>query len=342
MPSRHDDSADMPGQDSFLDVVANIVGILILLVMVLGVRASYVVSPLAEEPEPPNEERKLVSEEDVEAAERAAAEDQAKLHALVQQAREMREQRLLREEERQMLATFVASGEREIKERRAALNENQQRDFDLRRQLADTQRELDDLTRQQISLLSQEPEAEVIENLPTPLAKTVTGRQVYLRLADGHVAVVPADELFEEFQDHVDRNLWRLREQSVIEGTVGPIDGFRLRYRFGLTRVGVTTPSGFEQVYPVPQYVAEYVPMTPRIGVPVDQAVLPNSDLLRTLQRYSPTDTTITIWTYPDSFGDFRHLKKVLYDLGFSTAGRPLPEGELIGRASQGTKSAAQ
>ena len=30
---------DMPGQDSFLDIVANIVGILIILVLVAGVRA---------------------------------------------------------------------------------------------------------------------------------------------------------------------------------------------------------------------------------------------------------------------------------------------------------------
>ena len=32
-------NVDEPGQDSFLDIVANLVGILIILVMVIGVRA---------------------------------------------------------------------------------------------------------------------------------------------------------------------------------------------------------------------------------------------------------------------------------------------------------------
>ena len=37
---QHDDDDSMPGQDSFIDVVCNMVGILIDLVMIVGVRAS--------------------------------------------------------------------------------------------------------------------------------------------------------------------------------------------------------------------------------------------------------------------------------------------------------------
>ena len=37
---QHDDDDSMPGQDSFIDVVCNMVGILIVLVMIVGVRAS--------------------------------------------------------------------------------------------------------------------------------------------------------------------------------------------------------------------------------------------------------------------------------------------------------------
>ena len=39
MTRRRDEAIDAPGTDSFLDVVANLVGILIILVMVIGVRA---------------------------------------------------------------------------------------------------------------------------------------------------------------------------------------------------------------------------------------------------------------------------------------------------------------
>jgi hypothetical protein len=74
----------------------------------------------------------------------------------------------------------------------------------------------------------------------------------------------------------------------------------------------------------------------------VDQAVLPASELRRVLKRFSPATATVTIWTYPDSFAEFRQLKKALFDLGYSSAGRPLPAGVLIGGSPTGSKSAAQ
>jgi hypothetical protein len=46
--------------------------------------------------------------------------------------------------------------------------------------------------------------------------------------------------------------------------------------------------------------------------------------------------------TYPESFGDFRTLKKALFDLGYTTAARPLPPGILIGGSPNGSRSAAQ
>ena len=57
---------------------------------------------------------------------------------------------------------------------------------------------------------------------------------------------------------------------------------------------------------------------------------------------HSPRDTTITLWVYPDSFDLYRQLKEELHNLGFATAGRPLPEGVLIGGSSDGTRSSAQ
>jgi hypothetical protein len=56
----------------------------------------------------------------------------------------------------------------------------------------------------------------------------------------------------------------------------------------------------------------------------------------------SPNRYTITIWTYPDSFDEFRKLKKILYQQGYAVAGRPLPEGMPIGASPSGSKSSAQ
>ena len=202
---------------------------------------------------------------------------------------------------------------------------------------------LDGLSREQIALLSQAPEVEEIENLPTPLAQTVSGKEVHLRLADGHVAFIPLDDLLEEFKTHAEGNVWRLNDQNEVVNTVGPVDGFRLRYRLRKGQFVVRNGTSMEQHGTVVQLVKwELLPASSPLGEPVEQAALPNSDLLNYLKSYPPDNTTVTIWTYPNSFDDFRTLRRVLFEMGYATAARPLPKGVLIGGSPHGSKSAAQ
>jgi hypothetical protein len=86
----------------------------------------------------------------------------------------------------------------------------------------------------------------------------------------------------------------------------------------------------------------ELLPVDERLGVPVVQALMPNSELHAALSGKPPEHTTVTVWTYPDSYAEFRALKKELFELGYSTAGRPLPSGIRIGGSPRGTKSSAQ
>ena len=71
-------------------------------------------------------------------------------------------------------------------------------------------------------------------------------------------------------------------------------------------------------------------------------ALRPSSRFRTALSGFHPARATVTIWTYPDSFAEFRRLKKELYQLGFATAARPLPHDVPIGGSPQGTKSAAE
>lgn len=334
---------EIPGQDSFLDVITNIVGILILLVLIVGIRTSRsVANAIRAEAEAATAEP-ASDKSDLDAAYQAVIDARGEVHELVKRSVDVRQESLLREEERNLLATFVAAGERDIRERQSQLSEQQQRDFDLRRQLGEAQRVLEDLGRQRVALLTQGAAPEVVESLPTPLAKTVTGDEIQLQLSNRHVAVVPIEKLQEEGKAHFERNVWRLRENGQMEGTVGPIDGFRMRYRLMLTQVAVPTRSGFDSTRPVLQSIYEYIPVTSPIGEPIEEAFLPNSNLLRTLRHHSPATTTVTVSTYPDSFEEYRSLKKALFDLGYAVAGWPLPAGEVIAVSPSGTfKSAAQ
>ena len=128
-----------------------------------------------------------------------------------------------------------------------------------------------------------------------------------------------------------------------MEETLGPVNGYRLRYRVVQRHLVVQSAAGpLNQGNVVQLDRWELLPMAEDLGQPVEQALLPGSELHRALAGTRPGRTTITVWTYPDSFGAFRRLKKALFDAGFATAARPLPDGIRIGGSPRGSKSVAQ
>ncbi|MFM9115611.1 MAG: hypothetical protein ACKOU6_05560, partial [Planctomycetota bacterium] len=72
------------------------------------------------------------------------------------------------------------------------------------------------------------------------------------------------------------------------------------------------------------------------------QALRANSDFLARFERLDPARTTVTVWVYPDSFGYFRTFKKLLFEKGFLTAARPLPDGHPVGGSPDGSRSTAE
>lgn len=336
------DADQMIGQDSFLDVVTNIVGIIILLVMVVGMRASQSVTVVAET-ERNASSVPQVSEEQIRTAYGAALESERDVRSLVQRVANTRQETLLREHERLALTTVVAQAEQEIEKHRAELNSQDRRDFDIRRQLNEAQLTLDELTRQQVALLSQELEVEEIECQPTPLARVVTGKEVHLLLADDHVAIVPFDELLALLKADAEANIWRLRQQNELERTVGPLGGFRLRYWFVKSTVVARSSGGTVMAGQVPRFSHCYLlPVSTPLGEPADESLRPNSEMHQYLQRLNPGGTTVTIWTYAGNFDRLREIKRAIRDLGFQIALRPLPKGVPIGASSSGSESVAE
>jgi hypothetical protein len=254
-----------------------------------------------------------------------------------------RHESAFREDERAWLSTTVAAAEKEIEEHRAKLSSDGQRDFDMRQRLSIAQVTLDNLTRQQVALLSREPNEEEIECQPTPVAKTVTGTEVHVLLSDDHVAVVPFDELFEQMKSDAQSNLWRLREQPGMERTIGPINGFRLRYCYVKEDIVRRSDAGTYMTgsaYGLSH--CHFVPVVSPVGEPAEEALAHNSELFQHLQRIRPEGTTITIWTYPGNYDRLRELKRAVRQVGFQIAVRPLPKGMPIGASRHGSKSLSE
>jgi hypothetical protein len=329
----------MPGQDSFLDVVTNIVGVLILLVLVVGLRTSRSVhdAPAAERA------AKERGEQEYRTVYNQALSTERNVRELVQRVGNVAHESAFREDERAWLSMNIAAAEKEINERRAKLSTEGQRDFDVRQRLAMAQSTLDDLTRQQVALLSREPNEEQIECQPTPVAKHVTGTEVHVLLSDDHVAIVPFDELIEQMKTDAKANTWRLREQSEMERTVGPINGFRLRYCYVTENVMGRSDAGTYMTGSVLRFShCCFVPVASPIGEPARDALGPNSEFFQSLRRLRADGTTITIWTYPGNFDRLRELKRAIRDVGFQIAVRPLPKGMPIGASQHGSKSLSE
>jgi hypothetical protein len=89
-------------------------------------------------------------------------------------------------------------------------------------------------------------------------------------------------------------------------------------------------------------YECQFLPISPQIGEPAEMALAANSEFREHIAAANPKTTTITLWSYPDSFGLYRRLKEELYRLGFAVAGRPQPNDQPIGGSPHGSKSVAE
>jgi hypothetical protein len=333
-------SDDAPGQDSFLDIVANLVGILIILVMVVGVRAkdAFLEAAPAAETESPQE----ISAREVATAEESANNVESDIRNLADKLNRHELEITYRREERNRVQLLIASAEQWIDEQRQRLDETQKASFDAQRELIATRNEFDDLQRGRDALENATAPEGVIEHLPTPMAKTVFGKELHLRLSQGRVSYVPWDEMVEALKKEAPHKVWRLKDQSQFTETLGPIAGYWMKYTLRRASYSLPTRMGVavQQRVELDRFVL--LPVAENQGETLDEAFAAGAQLQALLAAHKPAQTTITVWVYPDSYGQFRQLKKALYERGYLTASRPLPEGIPIGGSPQGTRSAAQ
>jgi hypothetical protein len=324
--------------DSFLDVVCNLVGILIILVMVIGVRAkdAAIESELEEQP------AASTPAPDVEAARQAAHDAEVYIREVDEQVRQVNAELEQRTQERNQLQSVAIAVREKINELKTNLDGAQREHLEVSTQLAAAQTTLQGLEQQRNALEAAGPPVGVIEHLPTPMAKTVLGREEHFRLVDGRLTYIPWEPLVEKLKAEAPQKVWKLKESATITETLGPEGGFLMRYTLARkqfatpTKVGTAIRQGVE----LEKFVL--VPVADNLGEPLAEALQPGSQFQARLAQFDPQRTTLTVWVYPNSFDDYRTLKQELFRRGFLTAARPLPEDLPIGGSPQGTRSATQ
>ena len=175
------------------------------------------------------------------------------------------------------------------------------------------------------------------------MSRIVSGPEAHFRIAEGRISYIPLEELVREWKVDAETKIQRLQRQPSITETLGPIGGYRMTYTFDRVEIPVemqmaTGRHGFQIQF----RNWMLLPVSPNLGEPVDAALAPGSAFREALAKYRPGLTTVTLWTYNDSFTEYRKVKDFLFELGFSIAGRPLPIGVPIQGTPSGTRSAAQ
>lgn len=390
MPRRHDDQAF--GSDSFLDVVANVVGILIILLVVVGVRVSRApvtlpseiqpspsltevepelppapppvvripvpVPPVVElEPliidvpaPPPPEPERIVVEKPLPALPAAAPPRelvdrsqklQSSLAALTA-TRQQLQQQLSATQERTAAARSSLESAQQSARTAQSERERVQRDVAAARaELSDT---LDQLARLKEGLdsLDAEPAATTVQHRINPLGKAVSGPELHFYLSKGCVAHVPVEQLAARLKLQIERQKEMLARMDRYEGSVDPIDGFRMQFVIQKSRLSFTEEMKFGPNL-VRMQVSQWV-LLPEPGLALEtaeQAMQRGSRFYQSLLAAGP-GTSLTFWVYPDAFDTCAKLKEFAHRHGYEVAARPLPFGVPIAGSPEGSKSVAQ
>lgn len=360
------------GSDSFLDVVCNIVGILIILIVVAGVRVSrapvrtdkhspqtvlahlplgetlHQPIPEAEVPSPflplmvEEQEAPPPDSDDSQAILTQLADIQEQQTHLSRELREAQETIARLHEQQSAWTERVQSLRRAVLEAEARLSQAQQT-------AASTTAEISSLKQQAMQLAAQVREAELTptqakrwEHRLTPVGKTVTGRELHFRVERQQVSVIPLERLLLRLREQIERRKDWLVKGRQSEGEVGPIEGYTLHYVVQRDQLSAVEELRYGTgMYRISVAQWELQVGEDSVSEPVDKALLPGSRFYQALLQ-AENDDTLTFWVYPDSFEAFRRLKAYCHEQNFLVAGRPMPAGLPIAGSPHGTRSSGQ
>lgn len=332
--------ASQPGYDSFLDVVANLVGVMIILVMVVGVGAkdAMVHAQLANASLPLTVDETPV---DVDSARVAADVIENDIIAMNEKKKQLAAITQTRNAERAQFEFLLAAAEKKLEEQSQSLSANERAEYERQKQIAVASKELQELKSQTQFVQNQKKKTNYLEHIPTPIAKTVFGQEAHFRLKGGKLAFIPWDNLVSLLEKDAPEKIWKLKNAPVMSETVGPVGGWRLRYTL---RRGSNRRSDGVVVNSSKIVFDNFIvsPLNDATGETVREALQSQSVTSRTLAGLDSKRTTITVWVYPDSFSEFRTIKKHFFERGFLTASRPLPAGMPITASTDGTRSVTQ
>ena len=343
--------------DSFLNVVANVVGIILRLILVAWVGArSYHPAPKPTSAPPPvvaQEEAPNAPDaapappdglaDDLERQHRELAAAQQRLLDQVHQWEQARDQRANAEKELAGTTARVQSlqAERTAAERAAA---DQGKDIQPAALSLPEIRSRVQLVHAEIDALQKTPPPMHALRYKTPVSQPLQTEELFFECHGGHVSVIDVGAMLEQLHRERDAKAKQLASQWEVEGVTDPVGAFRMHYTLERERGPVDGAAGA----PAPDAQFSYSigwtvePVADVRGEAEEAALAPTSDFRKVVDALDPKVTAVTFWVYSDSYPLYRRLRDYLHDRDFVVAGRPLMEGMPIGSSRRGTASRGQ
>jgi hypothetical protein len=339
--------------DSFLDLVTNVVGIIIRLILVVWVSArSYNALP-----------EFLRPKATVNAAVEPAISDDPLQQELARQRVEMAEaQKRLLEQMRQLELTKATDkqAERELtsldsrkeslEQARTALDRTTAEQGKAGQAavltLADIQQRRERIA-EEIKALEKLPPLKKVLRYRTPVSQPVHSEEWHFECQQGRVSFVDVSALLNDVRQHLRDKGDQLKTQWQVRDVTETIGAFRMHYLIERHRGeldgifnGVAPEANANYAYGLSEWIIE--PMAPLRGEAAEAALAANSEFRHICDGLSPELSAVTLWVYPDSFELYRRLRDFLADRNITVAGRPLPEGVPITCSKRGSVSRGQ
>ncbi len=339
--------------DSFLDVVANVVGIIIRLILVVWVGARSYTKLV--------DQRALESEPVVQALEVKETEEPV-YHVMQEEHRQLKrlEAELLQElrlvqQERDVQRELVpgendsAAHVEALRQARARARATETKEEAALQQAAMTTEEIQARCKKlsdQIRDLQLQPVVRRVLHYRTPVSKAVQGDEFHFELREGRVTFVDVYGLLAEFPDHKEEIERELQSNWQITGKLGPIGAFQMIYtvereRGMIDSLGGDKP-GTDHGFHYGLTSWQIQPAALNRGESLQEALRPGSAFRDIADRLDGDQAAVTFWVYPDSFAVFRQLRDYLYKREITVAARPLPPNLPIASSKRGTASRGQ
>ena len=381
MSRRRHEQSDA-GSDSFLDVLANLVGILVVLVVMTALQAA--VGPaISEAPEAPVDVAvDVAAEEPIVAPPEPPEPVVAKVPLIAPKPNVVFEREPapaipagLREEvaaaeaalaaNKRRLTTMTAAAEAAgraadaERDRAASAAEVVQRLQTVLRQAeplaesaaraAESARLDRDLWAAKAAAAEDKP-LERLEHSALPVGRRVTGKELHFRLVGdpndpkgGLVRPVPIEALTAQLERDIPRHRRRLIDRGGYDGTVGPVSGYLMNYRIEQEPASMMGGVRGGGTRMIRFRLAGWTLKEDGDDPSASvAAALAEGSDFRFLLATAGPGATATLWVAPEAFGAFRMLRAAAREAGLSVAARPLPAGVPISGSPDGTRSVAQ